>query len=43
MKRTVRMVCLMVGLFCAYTAIAAPVATTIDGAPVPVCTGRGCR
>jgi hypothetical protein len=44
MKRAVRMLFLMVGMICAYTALAAPVVPTPeDGAPIPKCTGHGCR
>jgi hypothetical protein len=44
MKRAVRMLFLMVGMICAYTALAAPVVPVqLDGAPIPACTGRGCR
>ena len=42
MKRAVRMLFLMVGMICAYTALAAPIVPE-DGAPIPKCTGRGCR
>jgi len=43
MKRAVRKLFLMVGLFCAISALAAPVVTVPeDGAPLP-CSGRGCR
>lgn len=45
MKRTVRMLFLMVGLFMTYTALAAPVTPSsgIDGAPIPVCDPpKGC-
>jgi hypothetical protein len=41
MKRAIRMLFLMVGMFCAYTALAAPAVTTPeDGAPIPACTGH---
>ena len=44
MKRAVRMLFLMVGLVCAISALAAPaVPTPEEGAPVPCCTGQGCR
>ena len=44
MKRAVRMLFLMVGLICAYQALAAPVVpASEDGAPIPCCTGKGCR
>jgi hypothetical protein len=44
MKRAVRMLFLMVGMICAYTALAAPVVPVPeDGAPIPECTGRGCK
>lgn len=43
MKRAVRMLFLMVGMICAYTALAAPVAPAADGAPIPSCTGHGCH
>ena len=35
MKRAIRMLFLMVGLMCAYTSLATPVAS--DGAPPPLC------
>ncbi len=38
MKRAIRMLFLMVGMFCAYTALAVPaVPAPEDGAPIPVC------
>jgi|HubBroStandDraft_5_1064220.scaffolds.fasta_scaffold09373_6 hypothetical protein len=41
MKRAVRMLFLMVGMFCAYTALASPVAPVQeDGAPIPDCSVR---
>jgi hypothetical protein len=41
MKRAVRMLFLMVGMLCAYTALAAPaVPAPEDGAPIPSCTGH---
>jgi hypothetical protein len=41
MKRAVRMLFLMVGMLCAYTALAAPtVLVPEDGAPIPACTGH---
>jgi hypothetical protein len=44
MKRAVRMLFLMVGLVCAISALAAPVVPVLeDGAPIPGCTGSGCR
>jgi hypothetical protein len=44
MKRAVRMLFLMVGMICAYSALAAPVVpTSMDGAPIPACTGHGCK
>jgi hypothetical protein len=44
MKRAVRMLFLMVGMICAYTALAAPVVQVAeDGAPIPNCTGHGCH
>ncbi|HEX8814992.1 MAG TPA: hypothetical protein VF753_05785 [Terriglobales bacterium] len=45
MKRTVRMLILMVGLLFAYAAVAAPaVPVTEDGAPSPLCPpGSGGR
>jgi hypothetical protein len=42
MKRAIRMLFLMVGLLCTYTALAAPTVTTSeDGAPIPVCPTCG--
>jgi len=44
MKRTVRMLILMVGLLLAYTAIAVPAVPALDGAPTPICPpGSGGR
>lgn len=46
MKRALRMLFLMVGLLCTYTALAAPMApASLDGAPVPVCDpgSKGCH
>jgi hypothetical protein len=39
------MVFVMVGLFCTYSALAAPVIPSLDGAPVPVCDpgSKGCH
>lgn len=44
MKRAVRMLFLMVGLVCTYTAMAAPVITVRDGNPMPLCNPKngGC-
>ena len=44
MKRALRMLFLMVGMFCAYQALAVPVVPTLDGAPIPVCNpgSRNC-
>lgn len=36
MKRAIRMLLLMVGLFCTYTAVIVP-AFALDGAPPPYC------
>jgi len=41
MKRAIRVLFLMVGLLCTYTALAAPVVPTLDGAPIPVCPTCG--
>jgi len=44
MKRTVRMLILMVGLLLACSAVVVPVAPALDGAPAPVCPpGSGGR
>jgi len=47
MKRAIRMLFLMVGLLCTYTALAAPALPTPgDGDPIPFCppgSGGHCR
>jgi hypothetical protein len=40
MKRAVRMLILMVGLVCTYTAFAAPAFTAPDGGPIPLCNPK---
>jgi hypothetical protein len=43
MKRVIRMLLLMVGLVCAYEAIAAPMLPAPDGGPIPLCNPwKGC-
>ncbi len=44
MKRAVRMFILMLGLACAYVAVATPMLPAPDGGPIPLCNpDRGCR
>lgn len=40
MKRAVRVLLLMVGLVCAYEAVAAPKIVSPDGGPIPVCSPK---
>lgn len=40
MKRAIRMLFLMVGLMCTYSALATPVVAPSDGAPPPYCPPR---
>jgi hypothetical protein len=40
MKRAVRLLLLMVGMVCAYEAVAAPKVVSPDGGPIPVCSPK---